>query len=128
MDGALSAVWTVQKCLCHPNRSNAGTMAWEACPVAIPRRTSLRLASAASNSFALWNLSVSGNHLFDRRVRSGQFQENKLEGHSDQRKTFVFGRRGKSELTEHDTIGFNNQFAAINESSVEIKDHELHGL
>ena len=49
--------------------------------------------------------SVSGNHLFDRRVRSGQFQENKLEGHSDQRKTFVFGRRGKSELTEHDTNG-----------------------
>jgi blue copper oxidase len=51
-EGALSAVWTVQKRVCQPKRSSAGTIACETCPVAIPSRTSFCPASAVSNSAA----------------------------------------------------------------------------
>jgi hypothetical protein len=70
--------------------------------------------------------SVSREHLLDRRVRSGQLQENEFKGHSNQRETFFLARQSKSELTENDTIRFDNQFAAVDERAIEIKYYELH--
>jgi hypothetical protein len=68
---------------------------------------------------------IGRDHFLDRRIRAGQSRKNELQRYSNQRQAFVLGRPSEPEFIEDNAVRFDDQFPAIDESPVEVEDHEL---